>query len=109
MVQPTDTAERTQQARDEHQRRRVAQREAHTQHLTEADALRPQPFEHTQFIAFCDPTSIKFDKFGTMSITFRLPPEFRDHGLDLRDAHGQLLSIDVQTWNEVPGVEDDDG
>lgn len=109
MVQPTTTSEPGQHGRDEVERRRHVQREAHAQHLTEADQLRPKPFEHTQFIAFCDPTSIKFDKFGTMSITFRLPPEFRDHGLDLRDAHGQLLSVDVQTWNEVPGVEDDDG
>lgn len=83
-------------------------RAAHEQRLTRADAKLPERFDHTQFIAYVDTNSIKFDKFGTMSITFRTPPEYRDNAMALLNAAGLLLSVDVQRWNVVPS-EDDEG
>lgn len=84
-------------------------REAHEQRIKLADAQLPERFDSCQFIGYVDPTSIKFDKFGTMSLTFRIPPEYRALAMSFMNAHGLLLSVDVQRWNEVVVEDDEDG
>lgn len=83
-------------------RRRVANpggiRDRQTQTIEQHQRRYAEPFAHTQFVAYLHGQEIKFAKNGDVVVSLRVPYEYRDLAIQLTDAFGLPLSVDVELW-----------
>lgn len=71
-------------------------REAHQQRITQADTT-IQQFVSGQFVAYLG-RNIRTLQDGSVSVTLRVPYEYRHYAMPLIDAIGIPLSVDIQVW-----------
>ena len=73
-------------------------RSPHEQRLTLLDRRQPKVVDGVQFVAHVDPSSIKFDRRGSMLVTLTVPAEFVELAMDMLYMGAVPLSVDVQKW-----------
>lgn len=83
---------------------KAAKRAPHDQVISFADK-RVIKFQGSQFIAHLK-DDVKFTRQGDVEIKFLVPFEFKHLVLDLTNAFGVPLSIDVQVWQPFKEFED---